>query len=77
MEQKKDEQRSSAQEKKSNRKEYAKQGSGSQQKMMSFRLDADLKEWLDTKENKGRLINTLLRKKKEREEENLRIMGAQ
>lgn len=77
MEQKQDEQRSSAQEKKSNRKEYAKQGSGSQQKMMSFRLDADLKEWLDTKENKGRLINTLLRKKKEREEENLRIMGAQ
>lgn len=77
MEQKKDEQRSSAQEKKGNRKEYAKQGSGSQQKMMSFRLDADLKEWLDTKENKGRLINTLLRKKKEREEENIRIMGAQ
>lgn len=77
MEQKKDEQRSSAQEKKSNRKQYAKQGEGSQQKMMSFRLDADLKEWLDTKENKGRLINTLLRKKKEREEENIRIMGAQ
>lgn len=76
MEQKQDEQRSSAQEKKSNRKQYAKQGSGSQQKMMSFRLDADLKEWLDKKENKGRLINRLLHKLKEREEENIRTTGA-
>ena len=58
------------------RKAYAADGERGQ-KMMSFRLDADLKEWLDTKENKGRLINTLLRKKKEREEENIRIMGAQ
>ena len=76
MEQKQDGQRSSAPEKKSNRKQYAKQGSGSQQKMMSFRLDADLQEWLDTKENKGRLINKLLHKLKEREEENIRKMGA-
>lgn len=44
--------------------------------MMSFRLDADLQEWLDTKENKGRLINKLLHKLKEREEENIRKMGA-
>ena len=47
-------------EKKGNRKEYAKAGSGSQQKMMSFRLDADLVAWLDAVGNKGRLINKLL-----------------
>lgn len=47
-------------EKQGNRKEYAKQGSGSQQKMMSFRLDADLVSWLDAVGNKGRLINKLL-----------------
>ena len=29
-------------------------------RMMSFRLDADLVEWLDTCPNKGRLINQLL-----------------
>lgn len=31
------------------------------QRMMSFRLDADLVEFLETKENKGRFINDCLR----------------
>lgn len=30
------------------------------QKMMSFRVDNDLIEWLDSCPNKGRLINQLL-----------------
>lgn len=30
------------------------------QKLMTFRLDNDLCEWLSTKANKGRLINELL-----------------
>lgn len=38
------------------------------QTMCSFRLDNDLKEWLDAQPNKGRLINNLLRVEKEREE---------
>lgn len=35
------------------------------QKMMSFRLDADLDAYLDGWANKGRLINELLRHAKE------------
>lgn len=31
------------------------------QKMMSFRLDGDLSDWLNEQPNKGRLINNLLR----------------
>lgn len=31
------------------------------QKMMSFRLDNDLEEWLASKPNKGRYINDLIR----------------
>lgn len=30
------------------------------QKMMSFRVDCDLIEWLNQQRNKGRLINELL-----------------
>lgn len=32
------------------------------QKMMSFRLDNDLAEWLNAQPNKGRYINLLIRK---------------
>lgn len=46
------------------RKEYAKGGSA--QKMMTFRLDNELADWLQTIANKGRLINELLRKERER-----------
>lgn len=46
------------------RREYAKGGSA--QKMMSFRLDNELSEWLKTIANKGRLINELLKKERER-----------
>ena len=42
------------------RKEW-KRGNGSTQKMVSFRLDADLIPLLENVENKGRLINNLLR----------------
>ena len=31
------------------------------QKMMTFRLDADLVDYLETKDNKGRFINDCLR----------------
>ena len=31
------------------------------QKMMTFRLDADLVEFLETKDNKGRFINECIR----------------
>ncbi len=31
------------------------------QRAMTFRLDEDLQEWLDTKPNKGRTINDCLR----------------
>lgn len=47
-------------EKKQQRKKYAAAGERGQ-KMVSFRLDNDLAEWLDTKENKGRYINNLIR----------------
>lgn len=35
------------------------------QKMMSFRVDNENLEWLETKANKGRYINELIRKDKE------------
>ena len=38
------------------------------QKMMSFRVDNDLIDWLDSCPNKGRLINQLLFKEKKRQE---------
>lgn len=47
------------------RKEW-KRGTGSTQKMVSFRLDADLIPLLENVENKGRLINNLLREFLER-----------
>lgn len=31
------------------------------QKMMNFRLDLDLLDWLNTKPNKGRYLNDLIR----------------
>ena len=31
------------------------------QKMMSFKLDLELVEWLDKQDNKGRYINELIR----------------
>lgn len=42
------------------RKEYVR-GNGTTQKMTSFRLDADLLDYLQKVDNKGRLINNLLR----------------
>lgn len=41
------------------RKEYGKKGERTQ-KMMSFRVDNDLIEWLESQPNKGRYINTLI-----------------
>lgn len=41
------------------RKAYAPKGSRSQ-KMMTFRLDDELAEWLSQQENKGRYINRLI-----------------
>lgn len=35
------------------------------QKMMSFKIDLDLVEYLGTKPNKGRYINDLIRKEKD------------
>lgn len=35
------------------------------QKMMSFRVDYENWEWLETKVNKGRYINELIRRDKE------------
>lgn len=42
------------------RKTYAKNGERSQ-KMMAFRCDNDLLEWLTSQSNKGRYINDLIR----------------
>lgn len=42
------------------RKSRAERGTRSQ-KMMSFRLDADVQDYLSTKPNKGRFINDLIR----------------
>lgn len=47
-------------EKKQERKAYAKRGQRSQ-KMTTFRLDNDLIEYLEREENKGRFINEALR----------------
>lgn len=42
------------------RKAYSAKGERSQ-KMMTFRLDNDLQEWLAKQGNKGRYINELIR----------------
>lgn len=41
------------------RKAYAKKGERSQ-RIMSFRLDIELTEWLEQQANKGRYINNLI-----------------
>lgn len=41
------------------RREYAKRGERNQ-KMMSFRVDLDNIQWLESRENKGRYINQLI-----------------
>lgn len=41
------------------RKAYAKRGEMTS-KMMTFRIDADNLEWLNTQPNKGRAINDLI-----------------
>lgn len=41
------------------RKQYAKRGERTS-KMMTFRIDADNLEWLNTQPNKGRVINDLI-----------------
>ena len=43
------------------RREYAKKGERSQ-KMMSFRVDNEVADWLNQQHNKGRYINELIRK---------------
>lgn len=43
------------------RKAYAKKGERSQ-RIMSFRLDNELEDWLNQQPNKGRYINNLIRK---------------
>lgn len=47
-------------EKSQERKKYAKAGTRTQ-KMLSFLLDNDLREWIDQQKNKGRYINNLIR----------------
>ena len=49
------------------RKAYTARGESSQ-KMMSFRLDAENAEYLNTKPNKGRFINDLLARAREDEQ---------
>lgn len=61
MEEKEKKERKQYYKRTSDRKEYGKHGDGSTQKMMSFRLDNDLVDWLKTVGNKGRLINHVLR----------------
>lgn len=41
------------------RKAYAKRGERTS-KMMTFRIDSDNLEWLNTQPNKGRVINDLI-----------------
>lgn len=41
------------------RKAYSKRGERTS-KMMTFRIDADNLEWLNTQPNKGRVINDLI-----------------
>ena len=52
---------SNTEEKKKLRKEYGKHGDGSTQKMFSFRLDKVVESWLNSKPNKGRYLNELIR----------------
>ena len=61
------------------RREYAKAGERSQ-KMVSFRADNEILEWLYAKQNKGRYLNNLvvedmkkcdIRKKKEENQDGL------
>lgn len=47
------------------RKEYGKKGERTQ-KMMSFRVDNDLIEWLESQPNKGRYINNLIAEDKKK-----------
>lgn len=47
------------------RKEYGKHGERTQ-KMMSFRVDNDLIEWLESQPNKGRYINNLIAEDKKK-----------
>ena len=55
-------------EKKEPLRKEGKQRGVTTQKMMSFRVDNDLVEWLDSQPNKGRLINQLLLNEKSRQE---------
>lgn len=48
------------------RKEYRK-ADGRTQKMVSFRLDNELLDWLESQQNKGRYLNELIREDMERE----------
>ena len=48
------------------RKEYGKKGERTQ-KMMSFRVDNDLIEWLESQPNKGRYINNLIAEDKKKQ----------
>lgn len=52
-------QKNEEQENERTRREYSSKGSRSQ-KMMSFRLDLENIEYLNTKANKGRFINELI-----------------
>lgn len=58
MEQKKEE-------KERQRKAYAARGERSQ-KMMSFRVDNEVADWLNQQHNKGRYINNLIKKDMEK-----------
>lgn len=51
------------------RKEQIKRGTRTQV-VMSFRLDADLQDYLKSKSNKGRFINNLIRESKGKEDTN-------
>ena len=51
------------------RREYAAKGSRSQ-KMMTFRIDYENIEYLESKVNKGRFINDLLAQARAQEEDN-------
>lgn len=55
-------------EKKEPLRKEGKQRGVTTQKMMSFRVDNELVEWLDSQPNKGRLINQLLFNEKSRQE---------
>ncbi len=65
-----------AYERTSERRDYTKRGEGSSQKMMSFRLDNELKDFMDGISNKGRLINNLLMKYKKQIERKAKVEEA-